>query len=74
MSNANYNKELVRLYWSAKEGGALKDFNFQPLEEFRKNFPDYFWNNLYSDAAETISLLNETDRGREIVSSLYAHL
>jgi len=74
MSNTNYNKELVRLYWSAKDGGALKDFNFQTLEEFREKFPDYFWNNLYSDAAETISLLNETDKGREIVSSLYAHL
>ena len=74
MSAPNYTKELVRLYWAAKEGVTLDNFGFENLVDFRQNFKDYFWNNLYADTAETISLLRETDRGREIVASLYAHL
>ena len=74
MSNPNYQKQLVRLYWSAVEGGVLESFPCEDLGEFRENFPKYFWDNLYADAAETIRLLRESDRGREIVSSMYSHL
>ena len=74
MSSPNYQKQLVRLYWSAVEGGILDTFSFKSLGEFRKDFSDYFWDNLYADVAEIILLLRETDKGREIVSSMYSQL
>lgn len=74
MAHPNYDKCLARLYWSAYEGEALDDFGGSELAWFKKNFSAFFWDNLYGDAAETISLLRETDRGQEIVAALYGHL
>ena len=74
MAHPNYTKNLTKLYWSAFEGEALDEFGQGDLSWFRGNFKDYFWNNLYTEAAETISLLKETDGGREIVAALYANL
>ena len=74
MAHPNYMKNLTKLYWSAVEGDAIDEFNERELGQFRVNFKDYFWNNLYTDASETIALLKETDGGRELVAALYAHL
>ncbi len=74
MAHPNYTKNLTKLYWSAVEGDVIGEFGEKELSKFRKNFKDYFWNHLYIDASETISLLKETDGGRELVSALYAHL
>ncbi len=74
MAHPNYMKSLTKLYWSAVEGDAIDEFGESELSSFRQNFKDYFWNNLYTDASETIALLKETDGGRELVAALYAHL
>ena len=74
MSDSNHNRKLAEYYYSAKEAGVLDEINFPDLGQFKEKWAQYFWDTLYSDVAETILMLRETDQGRNIVSSIYTHL
>lgn len=74
MSAENYSREITELFYSAQEGNMLDTELYSSLGEFRNKFPQYFWNTLFPDIAETVIVLRETDRGRNIVSHIYAHL
>ena len=74
MSAENYRRAITELFYSAQEGDVLDSELYNSLGEFRNKFPQYFWNKLFPDIAETVIVLRETDRGRDIVSHIYAHL
>lgn len=74
MSADNYRRAITELFYSAQEGKVLDSELYNSLGEFRNKFPQYFWNTLFPDIAETVIVLRETDRGRDIVSNIYAHL
>ncbi len=74
MSAENYRRAITELFYSAQEGTVLDLDLYNSLGEFRNKFPQYFWNTLFPDIAETVIVLRETDRGRDIVSHIYAHL
>jgi len=74
MAESNQNRTLAEYYYSAKEANVIDEDIFQNLGDFKEKWAQYFWDTLYSDVAETILMLRETDRGRGIVSSIYSHL
>jgi len=74
MSDSNYNRKLAEYYYSAKEADIIDEEIFPNLGQFKEKWAQYFWDTLYSDVAETILMLRETDKGRNIVSSIYTHL
>ena len=74
MSENNHDRKLVEYFYSAKEAGVLDEDIFPSLGQFKEKWAQYFWDTLYSDVAETILMLRETDQGRNIVSSIYTHL
>ena len=74
MSDNNHDRKLAEYFYSAKEAGVLDEVFFPTLGHFKEKWAQYFWNTLYSEVAETILMLRETDQGRNIVSSIYTHL
>lgn len=74
MSSSNFHRTMTELFYSANEGGIIDQSLFENLGDFKEKWPQYFWDALYPDVAETILILRETDRGRNIVSSIYTHI
>ena len=74
MSSSNYRRSITELFYSAEEGGVLDAVLCTSIGDFRQKFPQFFWNTLFPDIAETVLVLRETDRGRDIISQVYAHL
>ena len=74
MSDSNYDRKLAEYFYSAQEADVLDKSTFPSLGQFKEKWAQYFWDTLYSDVAETILMLRETDQGRNIVSSIYTHL
>ena len=74
MSSTNYHRTMTELFYSASEGCVIDKDVFGNLGMFKEKWPQHFWDTLYPDVAETILILRETDRGRNIVSAIYAHV
>jgi hypothetical protein len=74
MSDSNHDRKLAEYFYSTKEAGVLDEITFPNLGQFKEKWAQYFWDTLYTDVAETILMLRETDQGRNIVSSIYTQL
>ena len=59
----------LKTFLSAREGGVLERFGLKTLDEFRTGYHKYFWENLFTDITDVISILEETDKGSQIILS-----
>ena len=73
-SSDDFNRNVVKIYLSSQEGDILNRFRLYTLEDFRKGLKQYFWDYLFSGISETISVIQETDRGFEKIANLYTHV
>lgn len=74
MASNNHQRTMTEFFYAANEANVMDHNMFLNLGEFKEKWAQHFWDTLYPDVAETILLLRGTDRGRNIVSSIYAHL
>lgn len=73
-SSDDFNGNIAKIYLSSKEGDILNRFRLYNLEDFRKGLKQYFWDYLFSGISDTISVIQETDRGFEKIAKLYTRV
>ena len=73
-SSDSFNSNIVKVYFSSKEGDILNRFRLYTLEDFRKGLKQYFWDYLFSGISDTISIIQETDRGFGKIAKLYTRV
>ena len=73
-SSDDFNSNIVKIYLSSKEGDILNRFRLYTLEDFRKGLKQYFWDYLFSGISDTISVIQETDRGFGKIAKLYTRV
>ena len=73
-SSEDFNANIVKIYLSSEEGDILNRFRLYTLENFRKGLKQYFWDYLFSGISETISVIQETDRGFGKIAKLYTRV
>ena len=65
---------IVKIYLSSKEGDILNRFRLYELEDFRNGLKQYFWDYLFSSISDTISVIQETDKGFKKIARLYTRV
>ena len=71
MSNLDTNRATLKMFLSAREGGVLDRFGLQTLDQFRDGYQKYFWEYLFTDITDVISILEETDTGFQRMVGIY---
>ena len=73
-SSEDFNRYIVKIYLSSKEGDVLNRFRLYELEDFRNGLKQYFWDYLFSSISDTISVIQETDKGFKKIARLYTRI
>ena len=73
-SSEDFNRYIVKIYLSSKEGDILNRFRLYELEDFRNGLKQYFWDYLFSSISDTISVIQETDKGFKKIARLYTRV
>ena len=71
MSNLDTNRAILKMFLSAREGGVLDRFGLKTLDQFRDGYQKYFWEHLFTDITDVISILEETDTGFQRMVGIY---
>jgi len=74
MSNLDSNRATLKIFLSAREGGVLERFGLKTLDQFREGYQKYFWEHLFTDITDVISILEETDTGFQRMVGIYQQI
>ena len=74
MSNLDQNRAALKTFLSAREGGVLERLGLKTFDEFRTGYHKYFWESLFTDITDVISILEETDKGSQTMLGIYQQM
>jgi hypothetical protein len=74
LGDPSYLKKTPALFYEFEEIGLNQVLRFRSLEEFRKYYPDFFWQASYPYIQKAIEYLDFTAEGKQILSNLYSNL
>lgn len=74
LADPHYLQKLPALYQEFEETGANKHLGYRHVSELRASFPNFFWNAVYPYIQEGLHYLEATQRGRQMIASLYANV
>jgi hypothetical protein len=74
LSDPRYLKKIGALFYEFEETGVNKLLGYQHPGDLRRNYPKFYWVNVYPYIKDAIAYLNLTQQGKEFVAHLYSNV
>lgn len=74
LSDPRYLQKIVALFYEFEEIGANKTLGYQTPGDLRQNYPNFFWNVVLPYIQPSLSYLELTPCGQQILANLYANV
>lgn len=74
LSDPRYLKKIGALFYEFEETGVNKLLGYENPADLRRNYPKFYWVNVYPYIKDAIAYLNLTQQGKEIVAHLYSNV
>jgi hypothetical protein len=74
LADSRYLNKLPALYYEFEETGTNKVLGYKNPGDLRKGYASFFWKQVHPYIKDALRYLSVTQEGKQIVSSLYAHV
>ncbi|MFN3927308.1 MAG: Npun_R2479 family HD domain-containing metalloprotein [Pseudanabaenaceae cyanobacterium] len=74
LSDPRYLQKISALFYEFEETGVNKLLNYKTPGDLRRNYPKFYWVNVYPYIKDAINYLSLTQQGKEIIAYLYANV
>ncbi len=74
LSDPRYLKKIGALFYEFEETGVNKMLGYNNPGDLRRNYPKFYWKNVYPYIKDAIGYLSLTLQGKEIIAHLYSNV
>ena len=74
LSDPRYLKKIGALFYEFEETGVNKLLGYKTPGDLRRNYPKFYWKNVYPYIKDAITYLSLTQQGKEIIAHLYSNV
>ncbi len=74
LADPNYLRKLPALFYEMQETGLGDQLGFHTLEDLRRHYPRYYWDNVKDYIKPALRYLSVTQEGKQWVASLHSHV
>jgi hypothetical protein len=74
LSNPQYLQKIGALFYELEESGATKVLGYRHPGDLLQSYSKFYWSRIYPHISESLSYLQLTQEGKQIVASLYANV
>ncbi|MEM6424623.1 MAG: Npun_R2479 family HD domain-containing metalloprotein [Cyanobacteria bacterium P01_H01_bin.119] len=74
LSDPRYLQKIPALFAEFEETGVNEQLGYATSEDLRRNYPRFYWKTVYPYIEDSISYLQLTQEGKQILANLYAHV
>ncbi len=74
LGDPNHLNKTAALYYEFVETGTAKNFGYKNPGDVRKNYAEFFWNNVEPFIRDAVSYLQVTEEGKQWIASLHSHV
>ncbi len=74
LSDPRYLKKIGALFYEFEETGVNKLLGYKTPGDLRRNYPKFYWKNVYPYIKDAIGYLSLTLQGKEIIAHLYSNV
>jgi hypothetical protein len=74
MSDPRYLKRVSALFYEFEETGINQILGYANPDELRRNYPTFYWQQIYPYIQDALRYLAVTQQGQQIIANLYANV
>jgi hypothetical protein len=74
LSDPRYLKKIGALYYEFEETGVNRALGYNHPGDLRRNYPKFYWTNVYPFVKDALYYLSLTQQGQAIIANLYSNV
>ncbi len=74
LSDPRYLKKIGALYYEFEETGVNRALGYAHPGDLRRNYPKFYWTNVYPYVKDALYYLSLTQQGQEMIAHLYSNV